>query len=116
MRTPFSNDMFSLVYMAFRNLYPDKECRCRWAPSMESADDGSEVFGATTFAEDGLVFIDISARLTVGDAVEVFAHELAHVAAGRSDEEHNQDWQDAFDAIFIEYERIGNNLLKEAMT
>lgn len=30
MQTPFENDTFSLVWQAFKNLYPDKDCKCYW--------------------------------------------------------------------------------------
>jgi len=28
MVTPFANDIFALIWQAFKNLYPDKECEC----------------------------------------------------------------------------------------
>lgn len=105
MKTPFINDMFSLVYTAFKNLYQDKECECQWVPELDPAEDGLEVFGLTTFGKDS-VYVEISAKLSVTDAIEIFAHELAHVAVG-SDADHGSEWEAAFDAIFDEYNRIG---------
>ena len=107
MKGPFINDMFSMVYRAFKNLYPDKECECQWVPECEKAEDGHNVLGVTTFTDDGKVYVDISAQLKVVDAVEIFAHELAHVAVGEN-EDHGEEWEKAFDAIFDEYNRIGN--------
>ena len=41
--------------------------------------------------------------------VETFAHELAHVAVG-VEHEHDSVWEEAFDKIFAEYNRIGEEL------
>ncbi len=51
----------------------------------------------------------ITKELRVADAVEILAHELAHVAVG-SDEEHGKAWEEAFDAIHNEFDRIGNEM------
>lgn len=107
MVSPFVNDMFSLVWRAFKNLYPDKDCKCQWVPELEKSEDGEQPFGVTTFADDGEVFVDILATLTVTDAIEIFAHELAHVAVGDG-EGHGKMWEEAFDNIFNEYNRIGD--------
>ena len=105
MDSPFGNDMFTLVYKAFKNLYPDKDCDCQWVTELEPAEDGHEVYGVTTFSDD-FVLVEVSAQLTVVDAVEILAHELAHVVVG-SDAGHGPEWEAAFDAIFDEYNRIG---------
>jgi len=107
METPFTNDMFSMVWRAFKNLYPDKDCKCQWVPELEKSEDGKEVFGLTTFTDNGNVYVDIVATLAVTDAIEIFAHELAHVAAGE-EEDHGKAWEEAFDKIFEEYNRIGD--------
>jgi len=41
--------------------------------------------------------------------VEIFAHELAHVATPE-DREHGEAWKAAFDRIFEEYNRIAQDL------
>ena len=105
-KTPFVNDMFALVWMAFKNLYPDKECRCVWVPKLEKDEDGGQPIGVTTFYDEGYAFVEIVATITVADAVEIFAHELAHVAAGNN-AGHGKAWEEAFDKIFAEYNRIG---------
>ncbi len=105
-KTPFVNDMFALVWMAFKNLYPEKECMCEWVPKLDKDEDGEQLLGVTTFCDDGDVFVEIAATITVADAVETFAHELAHVAAGDS-AGHGKAWEEAYDKIFDEYNRIG---------
>ena len=106
MKTPFNNDIFALIWEAFKNLYPDKECICYWEPRISDAEDGKECFGLTDFGEDG-VYVFVKPTLPVADAAEVFAHELAHVAVG-IEHDHDQAWEEAFDAIFQEYNRIGD--------
>lgn len=124
MENPFANDMFALVWKAFQRLYPNKECVCYWADEIEPDEDGKPVYGATTFCEDGEVQITIDAKLTVQDAVEVFSHELAHVAVGiigdGSDKKqatyHGEEWEKAYDAIFKQYDLICNELFGEMET
>lgn len=106
MNTPFVNDMFSVSFQAFNNLYPDKNVFCQWVPEIYT-DDGEEAYGVTTFSDDGVDYVDISGNLRVQDAIEVFVHELAHVATG-IENEHGKEWEDAFDYIRLEYDRISN--------
>lgn len=112
MNTPFVNDMFSMVYQAFKNLYPDKECECQWQPKKMTDEDGAEVLGITTYGDNGEIFVDISAHLKVVDAVEILAHELAHVAVG-ADAKHEKAWEDAFNAIHNEFNRIGDEMFDD---
>ena len=104
--TPFENDPFSMVWIAFKNLYPDKECEVFWDQHQE--DEHKEEYGFTSFPTDGstpqvLVF----AEHPVNIQTETFAHELAHVAVG-PEHEHDEVWEAAFDAIFEEYNRLGD--------
>lgn len=112
LKTPFNNDMFSMVYMAFDSLFPGKPVRIWWNADIPKAADGTERVGLTSWNEDGTIDVDISAKLPVADAVEILAHELAHVAAGK-DEGHGEKWEQAFDAIHAEFERIGNDLFPD---
>lgn len=110
METPFSNDMFAFVFQAFKNLYPDKKCECQWVPGI--ADGKEKAFGGTTFADDGKVYVAISAEVPVINAAEVLAHELAHVAVG-DDAGHGQEWEEAFSEICNEYGRILEKIEQE---
>lgn len=111
MVTPFENDIFALIWQAFKNLYPDKECKCFWEPRIHEDEHGDEVFGFTDFGDDGSVVVFVRPDLEVSDAGEIFAHELAHVAVG-VDHEHDEAWENAFDAIFQEYNRICDSLFE----
>ena len=106
--SPFTNDPFALVYMAFKNLYPDKNCECFLGGVI-----GNEHYGETVFEENGRVTVYIKETLAVRDAVEILAHELAHVAVGETEEAHGKEWEDALEAMSDEYERIVSNLLAE---
>ncbi len=112
MVSPFKNDPFALVWTAFANLYPDKEFVAYWDPMIRDAEDGTPVFGLTDFSEDMTPAVFVKPSLDVNNAVEIFAHELAHVAVG-VEHEHDDAWDDAFEAIFREYNRIGNALFEE---
>lgn len=105
MNSPFENDPFALVYQAFKNLYPDKNCSIWWKPNLKD-DTGKIVFGITTFLPDGEIIVTINPDINVSDAIEVLAHELAHVVAG-VENEHGPEWKTAFNAIGVEYEHIG---------
>lgn len=107
LRNPFVNDPLALVWLAFTNLYPDKECDCYFATLK---DEGEETgYGLTTFFDDSrpAVYIDIS--LPIYNAAEILAHELAHIAVG-ADADHNEEWESAFEAINVEYDRLGELL------
>lgn len=104
MYSPFDNDMFALVWSAYCKVFPDKipvHCECYWVSELKD-DDGNEVFGSTATTDDGGFEICISGNIKVADSVEVFAHELAHIAAG-VDSEHNEEWENAFDLIHRKY-------------
>lgn len=109
MNTPFNNDPFSLVYMAFENCYPGKQCEVYWDDKDMREENGEQQYGFTEFNDDGSVVVCVSPDIKVADAVEILAHELAHVAVG-IDENHGQAWERAFDRIFVEYNRIANEM------
>lgn len=107
--SPFGNDPFALVAQAFKNLYPERVYLAQIAP--EVADDGGNaVCGATTFPDDGSPpLVEVSGEIPIAGGIEIFAHELAHVAAPE-DNNHGEAWQTAFDQIFEEYNQIGEAL------
>ena len=115
--SPFVNDPFAFIWLAFKNLYPDKKCVCQWTPNKADLTDeeGKAAYGVTdTDEQTGLVSVLVSATgMNVNDAAEVFAHELAHVATGvpaPGEDEHGERWKAAFDAIFNEYNRVMSSI------
>ena len=111
--SPFENDPFPIVAQAFKNLYPDKEYTAYWEPEIhaEEPDEEKKPYGITDFGEDGTVCVFVDPKIPVTDAVEIFAHELAHVAVG-IEEDHNEVWEFAFHAIFTEYHRIIGEIME----
>lgn len=109
----FANDPFELVAMAFKSLYPHKNYVAYWVPDDIPDEDW---LGVTTFPEDpkDSPTIQVKTSLPVENAVEIFAHELAHVVVG-AEEEHNNQWKNAFNAIFAEYNRIGEKMFHNAV-
>lgn len=111
MTNPFKMDPFAYVWEAFRNLYPGKECECYLAPLEDDGTDHPHV-GIASFDDDGEIMVLVDPNLSVRDAVEVLAHELAHVAVG-PEAEHGEVWESAFEAIHQEYDRLVDIYLNE---
>lgn len=108
LQTPFSNDPFSLVWEAFKNLYPGREFKAFY--DQHQSDQHDEEYGFTHFPNDGSTpSVFIYAEHSINIQVETFAHELAHVAVG-PEHEHDDVWEAAFDAIFKEYNLIGDEM------
>ena len=106
LKSPFINDPYALVWQAFKNLYPSKKCACYLEPAPDGWEKG-DGYGHTTFQEDGSdPVVCVFSDFPIEQQVEIFAHELAHVAVG-VEAGHGKRWEDAFDAIFQEYQRIG---------
>lgn len=76
-------------------------------------ENGNSACGVTTFPEDGSPpVVEVSGEIPIAAGVEVLAHELAHVATPE-DQTHGDAWRAAFDRIFEEYNRIGQELFGE---
>lgn len=104
----FVNSPFEILGKAFHNLYPNKRYEACIDPDIQD-EEGNVAYGFTQFNESDTPIIAISAELTIKDAVEIFAHELAHVAAGES-ASHGEEWENAFENIFREFNRIGEKM------
>lgn len=112
LQSPFGNDPFALVAQAFGNLFPKREYTAYIVADVKD-EDGKSACGVTTFPGDGLPpVVEVSGEIPIAAGVEVLAHELAHVATPE-DQMHGDAWQDAFDRIFEEYNRIGQELFGE---
>lgn len=105
----FDNDPFAMVWQAYRNLYPGRPApSVEWTHIDQDDEEVGDSYGYTVFAEDGEIAIFVSCDIPVITAVEILAHELAHVAVG-ADEDHGEKWEEANEAIFQEYNRIGES-------
>lgn len=106
--TPFRNDPFAIVWMAFKKLYPGKDCEIWW--EIHDVSGHEEEYGFTHQPLDGTTpTVCIYSEHPVNIQVETLGHELAHVAVG-VEHEHDEVWEAAFDAIFREYNRIGDEM------
>lgn len=109
----FRNDPFVMAAQAFENLYPKRDYEAFIMPELFD-EEGNAVFGATTFPDDGgKLQIEISAELPLKHAIEIFVHELAHVATPE-DRNHGAAWEEAFEQIYREYTRIGEEMFGNA--
>ena len=109
----FQNSPFEMLAEAFRRLYPDVEYMAFIEPHIREGENGEKVYGLTDFDEDsGAITIFIDSDLSIVNAIEVFAHELAHAAVG-VEHDHDEAWEGAFDALFEEYNKIGDELFVE---
>lgn len=107
--SPFSNDPFAIVAQAYKNLY-NKPFLAYYDQHKDT--DHDKEYGFTTFQDGKTQVITIFAEHPVNVCVETLAHELAHVAVG-VEHEHDAVWEEAFDKIFAEYNRLGEEIFGE---
>ena len=105
----FKNSPFEMLDIAFKRLFPDVKYTAYFEPNIRDDEHGENVYGLTDFADDGEITIFVDTDLSINDSVEIFAHELAHAGVGVK-QEHNEKWQKAFDDLFDEYNKIGNEM------
>ena len=115
METPFKNDPFAIIWQAFKNLYPNKECEVMYDQHIDDEEKEHEnEYGFTHFPLDGSIpTVIIFAEHNLNIQTETLAHELAHVAVGYA-EDHNEVWKEAFHNIFDEYNRLLAEIFGEA--
>lgn len=100
----FINNPFDTLSEIMKENYPDVNCDIYIGESMT---DGKETFGCTLFPEETLntmTVIEIHYSLSLKDATEILAHELAHVIAG-PDAEHGEEWERVFSHIHTEFQK-----------
>lgn len=104
----FKNCPFQMLDLCFKKLFPNVKYEAYLQPDLKD-DEGKEVYGLTTFTADGEIEILIGLQLSINDTVETFVHELAHAAVG-GEHEHDDVWAKAFDDLFNEYNRLGDEI------
>lgn len=117
MNIPIKNDPLMLIATAFERLYTGKEYEAWW--DKHFTDGNEKVYGLTIFPDDGTM-PQIILNLEIFDtensyekAAEIFAHELAHIAAGEAIG-HGDEWEAAFEAIHQEYGRIAEEICSDS--
>lgn len=111
----FSNSPFEMLDIAFRKLFPTVKYTAFFEPEIRNNENGEKVYGLTDFGEDGTIAIFVDSELTITSAVEIFAHELAHAGVG-IDHDHDEVWEQAFDDLFEEYNKIGEEMFPTTET
>ena len=104
----FKNCPFQMLDVCFKRLFPNVKYEAYLQPDLKD-DEGKEVYGLTTFTDDGEIEILIGLQLCINDTVETFAHELAHAAVG-AEHGHDDVWEKALDDLFDEYNRLGDEM------
>lgn len=98
---------FDLVIEAYETLY-GKPCLVQFVEGMYNGE--GDPWGCTEFVEGKSPRVSVDVRCPFHAAVEVLAHELAHVAVGdggcSESEEHGDDWSDAFTLIHQRYNEL----------
>lgn len=105
------NSPFDILAEAFKKLYPNIEYEAFFETQIREGEDGSKAYGMTDFGDDGSIVIFVDADLSILNATEIFAHELAHAAVGL-EHGHDEKWEKVFDSIFKEYKLIGDELFE----
>lgn len=104
----FKNSPFEMLNIAFKRLFPNIKYNACF--DIELKDEYGEcVFGFTDFKGNGEIEIVIDGNLSVKNATEIFAHELAHAGVGKG-HGHDEEWKKAFDDLFNEYNKIGSEI------
>jgi hypothetical protein len=95
----FELDPFAMVVQVVHDLYPEAIAVVRWCNGLH---EQHGAWGCTEFDVPNGPLISLDVAMPVLGAVEVLAHELAHVVAG-PEAEHGAEWESAFAAIHREY-------------
>ena len=101
----FINNPFDTLKEIMEEHYPDAKCDIYIGQSLT---DGKETFGCTLFPEADATWtipsVEIHYSLSLAEAVETLAHELAHVVAGQ-EADHGEEWEAVFNHIHEEFQR-----------
>lgn len=100
----FENDPFIVLFDIFETLYPMcLVARCQWVEGLHEKED--DPWGRIEFLIGKAPLISIDVSIEVKYAVEILAHELAHLYAEYKGEieKHGPVWEECFDAIHEAY-------------
>lgn len=105
--SPFENDPFVVVAQAFAKLWPNAPFpRVQIVEGLHNTDDAKWA-ETLVLNDDGEILISIDVKAPMHGAVELLAHELAHVACEylglRSEDDHGPHWEECFAAIYEKF-------------
>ncbi|MBL3731567.1 hypothetical protein JIN86_18420 [Lysinibacillus sp. HST-98] len=98
----FINNPIEILFEIVKERYPDTDCDIIIGMQMT---DGKETLGCTLFPDDPneRVVIEIHPTLSLENATEILAHELAHVIAGK-EADHNEHWNAIFAELHVVFQ------------
>ena len=105
----FKNCPFQMLDICFKRLFPEVKYEAFFEPNIRDDENGNECCGLTDFDENGKITIFVDVDLSINNAVEIFAHELAHAGVG-VEHGHDEVWEKAFDDLFNEYNKLGEEM------
>lgn len=80
METPFCNDPFAILWIAFEELYPDKKCICRLISPSQKKSLKNET--TVEFYEGGEIGILLDTSFPHAEMIDSFGMALAMAAVG----------------------------------
>ena len=107
----FKNSSFEILNIAFKRLFPNVKYNAYFDLEVKD-ENGEHACGFTDFKDNGEIAIVIDGNLSIHNATEIFAHELAHAGVG-NEHGHDEVWEKAFNDLFNEYNKIGNEMFFE---
>ena len=106
----FKNSPFEILNVAFERLFPNVKYNAYFG--VLDDENGESICGLTNFKDNGEIAILINTDLSIQNATEIFAHELAHAGVGK-EHEHDEVWEKAFNDLFKEYKKIGSEIFSK---
>lgn len=111
------NDPFARVWQAFKNLYPDKGCMCRYGVKPKSG-NGDETCANTTFPnnpdnKDDVPLVTVYFDYPAEYQIDSLILELARVAVGPM-KRYSKRLDETYAEIFAEYNRLGEEQAAQA--
>lgn len=106
------NSPFQILALAFKKLFPDIEYEAFFESNIRRDAKRRKVLGLTDFGDDGKITIFVSSKLSIENATEIFAQELAHAGVG-IEHDHDDEWEKAFQDLIDEYNKIGGAMFSK---
>lgn len=98
---------FDFIIKAAEKIKPDIKCFIQFDPTLPCPP-----FGETCFCDNGDIIVSVGTKLKIEDALEILAHELAHVIVGQF-HNHDEKWENVFEQIRKNYEEISMKELEK---
>lgn len=109
-KSPFRNDPFVMLAEIFDQIYPNHPYDAYLISEHLCDEDGTECYGVTNFPEDGSTpEIILCTHIPYESVIEIFAHELAHLATSDAEDEHGIEFEEVCSTLNKEFDKIMGN-------